>query len=150
MKNLILITGCAGFIGMHLSKKFLENGYNVIGVDNLNNYYDVSLKKSRVSILKKYKNFKFYKKDLKSINCLPQIFEKQKFYKIIHLAAQAGVRYSLDFPEEYTRNNIDVFLNILNFCKNIKLNILYTQVVQVFMVQIQNIHFLKKIEWIIQ
>lgn len=121
MKNKILITGCAGFIGMHLCRKFLENNFIVIGVDNLNNYYDVKIKKSRVSILKKYKNFYFKKKDLKDKNCLSNIYKTHNFKKIIHLAAQAGVRYSLDFPEEYTKNNIDVFLNILEFSKKYKI-----------------------------
>ncbi len=121
MKNKILITGCAGFIGMHLCKKFLDNNYSIIGVDNLNNYYDVKIKKSRVSVLKGYKNFYFIKKDLKDKNCLSKIYKTHKFKKIIHLAAQAGVRYSLDFPKEYTTNNIDVFLNILEFSKKYKI-----------------------------
>ena len=121
MKNKILITGCAGFIGMHLCKKFLDNNYIVIGIDNLNNYYDVKIKKSRVSLLNKYKNFYFKKKDLKNKNCLNKIYKIYKFEKIIHLAAQAGVRYSLDFPKEYTENNIDVFLNILEFSKKYKI-----------------------------
>lgn len=118
MKNRILITGCAGFIGMHLCKKFLENKFSVVGVDNLNNYYDVKIKNSRVALLKRYKNFHFVKKDLKDKNCLQNIYKVFNFKKIIHLAAQAGVRYSLDFPEEYIKNNVDVFLNILKFSKN--------------------------------
>ena len=121
MKEKVLITGCAGFIGMHLCKKFLENGYHVIGVDNINNYYDINIKISRIKLLKKNKKFFFYKKDLRNKNCLQQIYLKKKFTKIIHLAAQAGVRYSLDFPEEYTKNNIDVFLNILEFSKKYKI-----------------------------
>ncbi len=120
MKNRILITGCAGFIGMHLCKKFLENNFTVVGVDNLNNYYDVKIKKSRVALLKKNKNFHFFKKDLKDKDCLQNIYKVFNFKKIIHLAAQAGVRYSLDFPEEYIKNNVDVFLNILKFSKKYK------------------------------
>lgn len=106
---------------MHLCKKFLDNNFSVVGVDNLNNYYDIKIKKSRISILKKYKNFHFIKRDLKDKNCLSKIYKTHNFKKIIHLAAQAGVRYSLDFPEEYTKNNIDVFLNILKFSKKFKI-----------------------------
>ena len=81
---------------MHLCKKFLDNNYIVIGIDNLNNYYDVKIKKSRVSLLNKYKNF-YFKKRFKNKNCLNKFYKTHKFEKIIHLAAQAGVRYSLIF-----------------------------------------------------
>ena len=120
MKNKILITGCAGFIGMHLCKKFLDNNYIVIGIDNLNNYYDVKIKKVEFHYSINIKIF-ILKKDLKNKNCLNKIYKTHKFEKIIHLAAQAGVRYSLDFPKEYTENNIDVFLNILEFSKKYKI-----------------------------
>ena len=87
-----LITGVAGFIGMHFAKKMLDKGYKVLGVDNLNDYYDTKLKKNRVLILKKYKNFKFLKSDLKSLNTYRQI-NKSKISHIVPLAGQAGVRY---------------------------------------------------------
>ena len=120
MKN-ILVTGCAGFIGMHITKKLLENNQRVLGVDNLNNYYDVNLKKKRINLLKKNKNFIFYKKDLKDPSILENIYKKKKFKTILHLAAQAGVRYSLKNPKNYLENNVDSFLNILEFAKNKKI-----------------------------
>jgi len=116
----ILVTGCAGFIGMHIANKLLQQKYNVFGVDNLNNYYDVNLKKSRIKILKKFKNFYFFKMDLKNKNTLDKIYSKRKFSLILHLAAQAGVRYSLKNPKNYLENNIDGFLNILSFLKKKK------------------------------
>ena len=120
MKN-ILVTGCAGFIGMHITKKLLENNQRVLGVDNLNNYYDVNLKKKKINFLKKNKNFIFYKKDLKDPSILENIYIKKKFKTILHLAAQAGVRYSLKNPKNYLENNVDSFLNILEFAKNKKI-----------------------------
>ncbi len=117
----ILVTGCAGFIGMHITKKLLSKNYKVFGVDNLNNYYDVNLKKKRINLLKKYKNFIFYRKDLKDPNILNNIYKKKKFKTILHLAAQAGVRYSLKNPKNYLENNVDSFLNILEFAKNKKI-----------------------------
>ena len=119
MKN-ILVTGCAGFIGMHIAKKLLENNVKVFGLDNLNNYYDVNLKRERLNLLKKYKNFFFYKKDLKDPKVLENIYKKKKFKIILHLAAQAGVRYSIENPKDYLENNIDAFLNILEFSKKKK------------------------------
>tara|TARA_B100000686_G_C16751930_1_gene953066 strand:+ start:1080 stop:2054 length:975 start_codon:yes stop_codon:yes gene_type:complete len=115
----ILITGVAGFIGFHLAKKLLKTTANVIGIDNLNNYYDVRLKKSRLNQLKKIdnkKNFKFIKIDIsdkKQINKL----NKLKFDYIVHLAAQAGVRHSLKKPEDYVKNNLIGFFNILELSK---------------------------------
>ena len=121
MNKNILVTGCAGFIGMHIANKLLQQKYNVFGVDNLNNYYDVNLKKSRIKILKKFKNFYFFKMDLKNKNTLDKIYSKRKFSLILHLAAQAGVRYSLKNPKNYLENNIDGFLNILEFSKKKKI-----------------------------
>ncbi len=118
----VLITGCAGFIGMHIADKLLKNKYTVCGIDNLNNYYDVKLKKNRISYLSKNKKFFFFKKDLRQKKVLEYIYKKKKFDRIIHLAAQAGVRYSLEKPKEYLENNIDVFLNILEFSKKFKIN----------------------------
>ena len=99
MKN-ILITGAAGFIGFHVSLKLLKSG-KIVGLDNLNSYYDVSLKKSRLKILKKFKNFTFQKIDLIEENKLNNVFQKYKFQIVINLAAQAGVRYSLVNPRSY-------------------------------------------------
>ena len=116
MKKTILITGAAGFIGFHLSKLFLENGYNVVGLDNLCKSYEVSHKKKRVQILNKYKKFNFIKKDLKEINKINQKKYKIKF--IVHLAAQAGVRYSQDNPELFINDNILNTVKLFEFAKN--------------------------------
>jgi UDP-glucuronate 4-epimerase len=120
-KKTVLVTGCAGFIGMHISLKLLKKKFNVIGVDNINDYYDVNIKKARVKILSKNKKFKFFKKDLRNKNSLELIYKKYSFKKIVHLAAQAGVRYSIENPKNYIENNIDAFLNILEFCKKNKI-----------------------------
>ena len=112
MKN-ILITGVAGFIGMHVSKKFLENGDFVYGIDNINDYYDVNLKNARLNNLKKnFKNFKFSKIDISDFKNLKKIFDLNEIDYVIHLAAQAGVRYSIIKPHEYIEANIKGFLNL--------------------------------------
>ncbi len=116
---MILITGCAGFIGFHLSKLLLEKNYKILGVDNLNDYYDVNLKKDRLEILKKNENFKFVKSDIESAE-FRQIMLDEKPEYIVNLAAQAGVRYSLTNPEVYIKSNIDGFLNILEASRIIK------------------------------
>lgn len=108
----ILITGAAGFIGMSIARKLLLNNISVIGVDNLNNYYDTKLKKDRLKILKKFSNFKFYKEDILSNN-IEKIFIEEKPSKVMHLAAQPGVRYSTMKPHECTTININGFLNII-------------------------------------
>ena len=108
----ILVTGAAGFIGMHLSKKLLESN-TVIGIDNINKYYDPKLKKHRIDILKKNKNFFFYKCDLINQKKIDQIFKKHKPQIVFNLAAQAGVRYSIEYPEKYIEANIVGFHNIL-------------------------------------
>ena len=97
----ILITGAAGFIGFHLSEIFMKKNFKVIGIDNLNSYYDVSLKKNRLKILKKNKNFKFYQLDISIEKKINDLFKKHKFKYVINLAAQAGVRYSLINPQSY-------------------------------------------------
>ena len=110
----ILVTGCAGFIGFHLCVSLLKNKKNSIyGIDNLNNYYDVNLKKDRLSILKKKKNFIFYKLNLENKKKLLLNFKLIKYDYVIHLAAQAGVRYSINKPDKYFYSNIEGFFNIL-------------------------------------
>ncbi len=116
-----LITGVAGFIGMHCAKKLLDNGKKVVGIDNLNNYYDTKLKKKRVQILNKYKNFTFIKSDLKNLNTFKLLNKKSKNVShIIHLAGQAGVRYSITNPNAYVSDNIYAFVNLLESFKNSK------------------------------
>ena len=117
----ILVTGCAGFIGFHLSNYLLKQNLEVIGIDNLNEYYDVNLKKTRISLLKKFKNFKFNKFDLIKKNKLNEIIKKNKISYIVHLAAQAGVRYSIQNPQTYFINNLEVFFNILETSKTNKI-----------------------------
>lgn len=117
----ILITGAAGFIGMHISKKLLEQGYTVIGLDNVNSYYDSELKKNRLNILKSHKKFIFYEADLSDDKAIDNCFETEKINVVINLAAQAGVRYSLENPKAYIESNILGFTNILEACKNYKI-----------------------------
>ena len=120
----ILVTGVAGFIGFHTAKRLILKGIKVIGVDNINNYYDTKIKKDRLKLLNKIskKNkFKFYKKDISNYNELNKIFRKNKISIVINLAAQAGVRYSLKYPETYLRSNIQGFFNIIELCKTFKI-----------------------------
>lgn len=109
----ILVTGCAGFIGFHLAIKLLKKNYEVFGIDNINNYYDIKLKKSRLNILLKFKKFKFNNFDLINKNKLNNEIKKNKIKYIVHLAAQAGVRYSIENPETYFKNNLEVFFNVI-------------------------------------
>ena len=102
-----------GFIGFSLAKSFLESGYEVIGIDNINNYYSVKLKNDRLSILKKFKKFQFYKIDIRNKKKLFGCFKKNKIDTIYHLAAQAGVRHSLTHPEDYASNNLVGFFNVI-------------------------------------
>ena len=113
----ILVTGVAGFIGFHLSKKLLFENYHVIGIDNLNDYYDPSLKSSRLDILKNFDNFTFHKVDLKDKNEIDYIFAKFRPTHVINLAAQAGVRYSIENPFAYVDSNLIGFMNILEACR---------------------------------
>tara|TARA_B110000037_G_C17109138_1_gene501114 strand:+ start:221 stop:1180 length:960 start_codon:yes stop_codon:yes gene_type:complete len=117
----ILITGCAGFIGFHLSKLLLDKKNIVIGIDNVNNYYSIKLKEHRLKILLGYKNFIFKKYDIADFQSLDKIFIKNKFDIIINLAAQAGVGYSMKFPEKYFNSNIQGFFNICNLAKKYKI-----------------------------
>ena len=116
-RDLILVTGCAGFIGFHTSQKLLTKNFLVYGIDNLNNYYDKKLKLDRLKILKKFKNFKFSQIDLRNKKKIFSLFERYKFKKIINLAAQAGVRYSLKNPSAYINTNIVGFANLLEACR---------------------------------
>jgi UDP-glucuronate 4-epimerase len=115
----VLVTGAAGFIGMHVAERLLERGEEVIGVDNLNNYYDVVLKQDRLQNLNKYPNFRFFKLDLAETSKVNQLFEAEKFQRVIHLAAQAGVRYSLENPHAYIQSNVVAFTNILEACRKL-------------------------------
>lgn len=114
----ILVTGAAGFIGFHLARKFLDHGFKVVGLDNLNDYYDVNLKRARLDILKAYEDFQISIADLEDAKNLNEIFKQYKFEYVINLAAQAGVRYSLENPFAYTSSNITGFVNILERCKD--------------------------------
>lgn len=113
----ILITGAAGFIGMHLAEKLLQTDHTVIGIDNLNEYYDVALKHNRIKRLANYKKFIFHKVDVTDDASIGQLFDKYKFTQVVHLAAQAGVRYSLKNPRVYIESNLTGFFNILEYCK---------------------------------
>ena len=120
MKIKIFITGSSGFIGFHTAKKFLDKGYAVHGFDSMNGYYDVKLKKARLNILKKYKNFSFIKGNLENKKILSKSVSNFKPNIIIHLAAQAGVRYSIENPEVYLNSNIIGTFNIIEIAKRIK------------------------------
>jgi UDP-glucuronate 4-epimerase len=119
----VLVTGVAGFIGMHIAKRLLENGCKVVGIDNLNDYYDIELKKARLSQLNcKSYDFEFEKIDINETEKISNFFKKHKFELVIHLAAQAGVRYSIENPHIYIDTNIKGFLNILESCKDQNIN----------------------------
>lgn len=121
MKKIILVTGSAGFIGFHISHLLLKKNYKVIGLDNLNNYYSVSLKKSRNKILKKFKNYTFIKVDICKKDRIIKICKKFKINYILHLAAQAGVRYSIKNPETYIKNNLLGFFNVIDAARLCKI-----------------------------
>ena len=113
----ILVTGAAGFIGFHLSRKLLDKGYRVVSVDNMNEYYDVSLKKSRLEILTPYPEFVFCKEDLENLSGIKKIFQTHTIDRVYNLAAQAGVRYSLENPFSYQKSNLEGFLNLLELAR---------------------------------
>jgi len=114
----ILVTGAAGFIGFHVSKQLLERGEEVVGLDNLNNFYDVNLKKARLAILEQERAFTFEKIDLVDRPAMEALFDAQRFERVVHLAAQAGVRYSLENPHAYTDSNVVGTLHVLEGCRN--------------------------------
>ena len=118
MGKTILITGAAGFIGFNLAKSLLNEQYEIIGFDNINDYYDVSLKYARLEILNKHKNFKFIQADLADENSVNNVFKTYKPDIAVNLAAQAGVRYSIENPKAYIDSNIVGFFNILEACRH--------------------------------
>ena len=113
----ILVTGSAGFIGFHLCKSLLEDGHIIIGIDSLNNYYSKKLKNDRLAILKNYNNFYFNKVDISNEKKLSECFKDNKFEVVINLAAQAGVRYSIENPRAYLDSNLIGFHNIIEHCR---------------------------------
>ena len=119
-KEIYLITGCAGFIGFHLAKKLLDNSKHVIGIDNLNNYYDKKIKYKRLKILKNYSNFKNVFGDLKNKSIYKKKALKTKINYIYHFAGQAGVRYSILKPQEYIKDNTMAYINLLENFKDLK------------------------------
>ncbi|MDD7985738.1 GDP-mannose 4,6-dehydratase [Lentisphaera marina] len=120
--SVFLVTGVAGFIGSFVAKRLLDQGHQVVGVDNLNDYYSVDLKKHRLEMLADHDNFDFFKLDIADDQQLELVFQSYNFSKVIHLAAQAGVRYSIENPKVYTESNLLGFANILECCRNYKVD----------------------------
>jgi UDP-glucuronate 4-epimerase len=116
--NKIIVTGASGFIGMHICKNLLSDGYEVLGIDNMNNYYDPKLKEARLAELTPFANFSYEKMDISNLAELDQIFNEFKPQKVVNLAAQPGVRYSLENPHVYIQTNVVGFMNILESCRH--------------------------------
>jgi UDP-glucuronate 4-epimerase len=114
----LLVTGAAGFIGFHTAKLLLERGDEVVGLDNLNNYYDPALKEARLEILRNFKQFRFVKADLADRSAMQPLFRAERFQRVVHMAAQAGVRYSLENPHAYVHSNIVGFLEVIEGCRH--------------------------------
>jgi UDP-glucuronate 4-epimerase len=113
----VLVTGAAGFIGFHLSRRLLKDGCRVVGLDNLNPYYDVNLKKARLNLLTPQQNFCFYQIDLADKKSMEGLFQQESLDVVVNLAAQAGVRYSLTHPDAYVESNLTGFINLLECCR---------------------------------
>ncbi len=113
----LLVTGAAGFIGMHVARELLERGDEVVGLDNLNAYYDVQLKAARLAMLQRYPKFRFEKLELSDRGALEALFAREPFQRVVHLAAQAGVRHSIEHPHVYIDSNVTGFLHILEGCR---------------------------------
>lgn len=118
VEKIVLVTGCAGFIGSHVAENLLKRGDIVIGIDEVNDYYDVKQKEANLKILDKFYNFTFYKQDLADLDKLKTVFEKHKFTHVAHLGARAGVRPSIENPFIYEQSNIKVTLNLLELSKD--------------------------------
>jgi UDP-glucuronate 4-epimerase len=116
----ILVTGAAGFIGMHVAKRLLERGDEIIGIDNINDYYDPKLKLARLEQLKPFEKFTFIKMDIADRAAMEHLFARENFQRVVHLAAQAGVRYSIQNPHTYIESNILGFLHVLEGCRHHK------------------------------
>jgi UDP-glucuronate 4-epimerase len=116
--NAVLVTGAAGFIGFHVAQRLLSEGREVVGLDNLNSYYDPRLKEARLDLLRRQPNFSFAKLDLTDRSAMKALFEAHRFPVVVHLAAQAGVRYSLENPHAYIDANVEGFLNVLEGCRH--------------------------------
>jgi len=118
IQHCILVTGAAGFIGFHLCRRLLDDGYTVVGLDNLNSYYDVRLKEARLAQLRPFNTFSFVRLDLTDRGGMEQLFADHEFDRVVHLAAQAGVRYSLENPHAYVESNLAGFMNVLEGCRH--------------------------------